>query len=209
MKDIKDDVSKCKTYVYERTQTPLLSRNLFPDSSAQVTECGSSVWRLETEPSSPAGDARPALHGFPLGWVPVSLSFVLGLSGLEGLYLRTSPSHKGMGINLPLTRNTADGTPSETIGIFVWLTFSPRWISLDTSGTGSDIEVAPGGPFNPLERHHWTQAAVCRTAPKSTLSEGLYYSDGCQKSICKHTQDCSPWKWQPTEWLGSKISIQK
>ena len=43
MKDIKDDVSKCKTYVYERTQTPLLSRNLFPDSSAQVTECGSSV----------------------------------------------------------------------------------------------------------------------------------------------------------------------
>ena len=94
---------------------PLLSRNLFPDGGAQVTKCGSSEG-CRRSPQALAGDARPALHGFPLGRVPESLSFVLCLSGLEGLCLRTSLSHEGMGINLPLTRNTADGHPLRQLG---------------------------------------------------------------------------------------------
>ena len=84
---------------------PLLSRNLFPDGSAQVTEwvlCLKAVDRALEPPREVPG----LLPGFPLGRVPVSPSFVLCLSGLEGLSLRTSPSHEGMGINLLLTRNT-------------------------------------------------------------------------------------------------------
>lgn len=114
MKEIKDDVSKCKTYVLKGHWHPLLSRNLFPDSSAQVTECGSSVWgrqSLQAPQGRQACFAWGSLSSRSLcSW---ALCFTLRFGG-------TVPEDftfpQGDGHQPPAHRNTADGTPSETAG---------------------------------------------------------------------------------------------
>lgn len=151
---------------------PLLSRNFFPDGSAQVTE-----WVLSEgcrrSPRAPVGGARPAarvpsgaspcvpeLCALPLrfgGTVPEDFTFPRG----DGHQTPAHPKHplRPLG-SLCDSLSLQDEYPWTHRGLGV----TPRLprVALPTHSKGT------AGP----------QAAAYRTATNSTLSEGLRYSDG-------------------------------